>query len=347
MMLLLSAGPLWSSASSASSISPGAGRGGGSAPRPPVGTARSTWSSGRTPPHRGGQDAAARPCCGCTRPASSSTFRCLETACRDTSYGAASSPTVASADASRATMSRRVGSARAANIFDSRSACSTTWLSKRRCRGLVNPWLNTNWPERLPGTVGPVAYRLAHEQSTRQPGSPTDAANAAGPRASGSAGAASARRGAASPKRRRPRAGPRPGRSAPGRADRPGADRGRGVQLERSARARPRARRRARARRGRPPGRRARRRQVDAAARGGRPVRARGLARALRVRRGVGVTGAAACRPVSRRAPRPLPGRRDRPRCGALPHRPGQAAVLVVDSVQTISAKASRACRAG
>src|SRR3954453_20923276 len=55
-----------------------------------------------------------------TRPASSSTLRCLETAWTVTSYGAASSPTDASpADASRATRSRLVGSARAWNTRES------------------------------------------------------------------------------------------------------------------------------------------------------------------------------------------------------------------------------------
>src|SRR5215207_9892810 len=71
-----------------------------------------------------------------TRPASSSTFRCLETAWTVTSYGAASSLTVASPTASLATMSRRVGSASAENTRESGSAAtpfllnsSTIWLT--------------------------------------------------------------------------------------------------------------------------------------------------------------------------------------------------------------------------
>src|SRR3954451_3050559 len=61
-----------------------------------------------------------------TRPASSSTFRCLETAWTVTSYGAASSLTVASPTASRATMSRRVGSASAENTRESGSAATSS-----------------------------------------------------------------------------------------------------------------------------------------------------------------------------------------------------------------------------
>ena len=43
------------------------------------------------------------------------------------------------APASRATMSRRVGSARAANTLDRRSGCSTMWLMTLRSGALVNP----------------------------------------------------------------------------------------------------------------------------------------------------------------------------------------------------------------
>ena len=90
----------------------------GSGPRPAAGSARSTSSSGRRPPPPGapGCGAPRRP--RLTRPACSSTFRCLETACTLTSYGAASWPTVASPSVSRATRSRLVGSARAANTCD-------------------------------------------------------------------------------------------------------------------------------------------------------------------------------------------------------------------------------------
>ena len=54
-----------------------------------------------------------------TASAPSSTVRCFETAWMLTSYGSASWLTVASETASRATMSRRVGSASAANTLDS------------------------------------------------------------------------------------------------------------------------------------------------------------------------------------------------------------------------------------
>src|SRR6202011_787927 len=69
-----------------------------------------------------------------TSPASASTLMCLDTAWTDTSYGSASSPTVASPTARRATMSRLVGSARAAKTRDSWSSgtstlCSTEWLN--------------------------------------------------------------------------------------------------------------------------------------------------------------------------------------------------------------------------
>src|SRR3954452_10844589 len=60
-----------------------------------------------------------------TRPACSSTFRCLEMACTLTSYGAASSPTVASPSVSRATRSRLVGSARAAKTCESESVTAS------------------------------------------------------------------------------------------------------------------------------------------------------------------------------------------------------------------------------
>ena len=63
---------------------------------------------------------------------------CFETACSETSYGAASSLTVASPAASRATMSRRVGSASAEKTRDSRSSCSTMWLSTASAQIVVN-----------------------------------------------------------------------------------------------------------------------------------------------------------------------------------------------------------------
>src|SRR3954468_22107938 len=78
-----------------------------------------------------------------TRPASSSTLRCLETAWTVTSYGWASSRTVASRLARRATMSRRSGSASPAKTRDSGSAamsassCSTARLTKTLHRGPV------------------------------------------------------------------------------------------------------------------------------------------------------------------------------------------------------------------
>ena len=79
-----------------------------------------------------------------TSPASSSTLTCLETAWTLTSYGAASSPTLASPPAaSRATMSRRVGSARAWKTRESWSATATPQLvgcihARTSCRRLVN-----------------------------------------------------------------------------------------------------------------------------------------------------------------------------------------------------------------
>src|SRR2546423_15392583 len=68
-----------------------------------------------------------------TTPASSRTRRCCSPAWRLIRYGSASWFTVASATDSRATMSRRVGSARAANVLDSvsvdiRSLLLTSWL---------------------------------------------------------------------------------------------------------------------------------------------------------------------------------------------------------------------------
>src|SRR2546430_6563521 len=67
-----------------------------------------------------------------TTPASSRTRRCLYTAWRLIRYGSASWFTGASATDSRAKMSRRVGSARAANVLDSvsgglRSLLLTSW----------------------------------------------------------------------------------------------------------------------------------------------------------------------------------------------------------------------------
>src|SRR3954452_8059513 len=97
-----------------------------------------------------------------TRPASSSTLRCLETAWRLTSYGAASSPTVASPSVRRATRSRRVGSASAANNRDSSSAIASTLLNlvvdnDRRANDAIlsTTWLST---DRAPGSVRP--FRL-------------------------------------------------------------------------------------------------------------------------------------------------------------------------------------------
>jgi hypothetical protein len=59
-----------------------------------------------------------------TSPARSSTLRCCEIAGRDTANGCASSLTVASPAASRASMARRVGSAKAAKVSVSRSCTS-------------------------------------------------------------------------------------------------------------------------------------------------------------------------------------------------------------------------------
>src|SRR3954468_3918222 len=78
---------------------------------------------------------------------------CLDTAWMETSYGSASSPTVASPTARRATMSRLVGSARAENTRDSWSSATRSSLfnqegehNLRHCIGLFNHLVDHEGP---------------------------------------------------------------------------------------------------------------------------------------------------------------------------------------------------------
>src|SRR2546422_8105807 len=109
-----------------------------------------------------------RPCFACaTRPARSSTRRCLCTPGRDIRNGRASSVTDASRVASRARMARRVGSASAAKVTSSAGLLNLTmWLSLSRVPAVSSrPGLppHSRW-RFLPGMI----YTIGH--STRELG---------------------------------------------------------------------------------------------------------------------------------------------------------------------------------
>src|SRR4029453_4841652 len=118
-----------------------------------------------------------------TSPASSSTLRCLEIAWTETSYGAASWPTVASPTASRATMSRLVGSARAENPLERRSSAttpphslSTDRLSTRlRWHGsVVNQLVGDVPAQQGQNRRGPPALTADHHRLGRRFGEPVE-----------------------------------------------------------------------------------------------------------------------------------------------------------------------------
>ncbi|MFC5122891.1 hypothetical protein ACFPRL_05440 [Pseudoclavibacter helvolus] len=121
-------------------------------------------------------------------------------ACTETSYGAASSPTVASPPASLATMSRRVGSARAAKTGESASAfmaprivSSTRWLmspswTRRAGLSTVRLMKIRVWCQARMVTLAALSASTADRVSTRaMVRAPTTAAVTSVPVASGRA----------------------------------------------------------------------------------------------------------------------------------------------------------------
>lgn len=160
------------------------------------------------------------------------------------------------------------------------------------------------------------------------------------------------RAGAGRPDRHPPtRERPRTHRRSRRPTDHADHDTGRTPAHERGRRVRPRAGRRHRARRRHPAQRRAGRRQVHAAARGRRAGGTCRAAGAVRERRGVPRSGAAARRAHRRAARRAVPGERDRPRHDPRPHRRGAAAArdrrLRADGVVVTDRRRGRTAQPG